>query len=137
LQTKFLSLIHIDDVLERNKPIEPPSQGSRAPFSLLTVPGSKVFLSPLHFLVFIFVFFFFFFQTLEFVRPEPEVVAAPPSKVLAMGAAAAPAFSAMLAKARICAFFLFCSTVLFFQNDWEGILAHFSASGPAKIDAQV
>ncbi len=40
-EAKFLSLIHVEDVLERNKPVQPPSQGTRAPFSLLTVPGAK------------------------------------------------------------------------------------------------
>ncbi len=40
-ETKFLSVIHVEDVKRRNKPIQPPSQGERAPFTLTTVPGAK------------------------------------------------------------------------------------------------
>lgn len=71
----------MEDVLERNKPVQPPSRGTaRAPFSLQTVAGAK---------------------TLTFVAPPPEEEpAAPPSKLLVAGAAAAPLISDMLARVR-------------------------------------
>ena len=36
-ETKFLSLVHVDEAKERNKPVMPPTLGPRAPFALPTV----------------------------------------------------------------------------------------------------
>ena len=38
-ETKFLSIIHVEDVKERNKPVMPATQPARAPFALPTIAG--------------------------------------------------------------------------------------------------
>merc|ERR1711991_279358 len=63
-ETKFLSVIHVEHIKERNKPQQPVEKGSRAPFALPTVAGAS---------------------SLEFVVPDKAKVPESGSRFLDMG----------------------------------------------------
>jgi U3 small nucleolar RNA-associated protein 21 len=108
-EAKFLSVIHVEDVKQRNRPQQAPSQGERAPFSLTTVPGAK---------------------TLEFAKPaaEPEAAAPAASRVLER-----VGLGGLLAEGPLSELLRNGSA----SGDWEPLAARLRASGPSAVDADI